>query len=698
MYQAQSLKEITKTKDKGREVIWISEYVLEYKIEECCEAFFRVKRTLYKESIKDIHHHKRPLPDSGAKWRWTEMGGKFYFDYDRLPTDKQELLGSLDALKKGQDKNKLDALETRLKNRVWKLADDYLNDYGQYDPIKKKVLAESAAWLKAIVEMVETDNISLKRHSFFMDVAALLAKNKINYLPHNHRRLMEKILLFFRGDTGHTMTKATDVVQLPREGNSNAKQYDDLELLSWATMMRASGNNYTNALIIRQIHKMCVMSAKKMPSESWFNIFLANHDNKAITTDRWGEKGRRAGVYQHYNPIENALYAGDCWQMDGTRANFLEWKDSDGKSHFLYMVIVRDVHSGAVLGLSLGESEDRWMYIHALRMAVQKTGYLPFELVLDRFPGHNSQEWKEVEYKIKETGTRVTYVHTAQGKAKVERFFNTLQTVFMAQSNKYYGEGIMSNRPFAHRSSEMLKESRKKAKLLSWGFEKACDELEQVMGLYNNTPLSNYSEKYKQIAESPMEMHDKSPKESVKEVEQFRIIRMFGLQKIVGIRNSYIKTDIQKVEYLYCPPTDVILEYAEVMICYDLNDLRMVHLFTPNGLKYLGDAYEQKRIQMYGPNADYEALAKSKMRGKEIREATRAKYEEVVSHARDSSIVDLLMGGLASKEAIEAAETGFLLNVDSLQSKKEATIWDESVEKRDIGFEGYDPFALENQL
>lgn len=693
MYQTQFLKDIIKTKEVGREVVWVSESILEYKIAECRTDYLRDKRRNYKQSVKDMHHHKRPLPDTGAKWRWTEMNNTFYFDYHRLPEDKQNILGSLDELKKGQDKDKLNELERRLKKRVNVLADDYLSDYSQYDNQKKRVLANSAAWLQAIVEVVEDDNISIKKHSFFMDVASILAKNNVSYIPHNHRRLMEKILLFFRGDTGHTMTKATDVVQLPREGNRNAKQYDDLELLSWVTQMRASGNNYTNTLIIRQIERMCVMSAKKMPSQSWFNHFFADHKTKAITTNRWGDKGRKTGIYKHYNAIENAVYAGDCWQMDGTRANFLDWKDSEGKSHFLYMVIVRDVHSGAVLGLSMGESEDRWMYIHALRMAAQKTGYLPYELVLDRFPGHNSQEWKEIEDKVKETGIKVTYVHTAQGKAKVERFFNTLQTVFMAQSDKFYGEGIMSRRPFAHRSSEQLKDSRKKAKLLSWGFEKACDELEKVLGLYNNTPLSNYSDKYRQIAESPMEMHEISPKENAVMVEQHKIIRLFGLQKIVGIRNSYVKTEIQKVEYLFCPPTDVVLEYSEVMICYDLNDLRQVHLYTTNGLKYLGDAPEQKRIQMYGPNADYGALAKSKQRGAEILNATRTKYEEVVSHARDSSIVDLLMGGLASKDAIEAAETGFLLNEPTGKT------WSESAEQDSSqNNDGYDPYALENQL
>jgi transposase InsO family protein len=703
MYQAQSLNELSfVTTEKQWKVSWVSEKVVAYGMDILYEHFFRDKRSNFLKTVPLELQHKRPLPDTGAKWRWREQNGEYYYCYERLPKDYQKLINhSIDEIQKGQDKDKLNALETRLKKRVDFLKEDYLNAYNQYEPKKKLALAEAAAWLKAIVDMIETDGISVRKHSFFMDVASLLVKNGVTYLPHNHRRLMEKILLLFRGDTGHTMTKATDVVQLPREGNSNSKQYDDLELLSWITMMRASGNNYTNALIVRQIRLMCDMTAKKMPSTSWFDLHLAKHDHKLITLGRWGDKGRRVGVYTHYNPIENALYAGDCWQMDGTRANFLDWKDSEGKSHFLYMVIVRDVHSGAVLGLSMGESEDRWMYIHALRMAAQKTGYLPYELVLDRFPGHNSSEFKEIELKIKEAGILVNYVHTAQGKAKIERFFNTLQTVFMAQSDKYYGEGIMSNRPFAHRSSEMLKESRKKAKLLSWGFEKACDELEAVMALYNNTPLSNYSEKYKQVAESPMGLHDKSPKESVKVILTWAIMQMFGLQKVVGIRNSYIKTDIQKVEYLYAPPVEVVLGYKEVMIAYDLNDLRVVHVFTPDGRKYLGDAPEQARAQIYGPNANFEVLAQSKQRGKAIREAITAKYDEVVSHARDSSVVDLLMGGLASKAAIEAAETNHLLG-DRLQAigdrAEETGSWDEIEEKRDSDFEGYDPYALENQL
>ena len=397
-----------------------------------------------------------------------------------------------------------------------------------------------------------------------------------------------------------------------------------------------------------------------MPSVSWFEGILADFENKLMAIGRWGEKGRNAQIYKHYNPIENALYAGDCWQMDGTRANLISYKDETGKERFAYMVVVRDVHSGAILGLSIGLAESAWMYINALRMAVQNTGYLPYEIVTDRFPGHNKKDWVELTDRLKISGVKITYTHEATGKAKLERFFNTLQSVFMALSNYYYGEGIQGHRPFSHRSAEALNKMKKAAKEVGWSFDKACDETENIIGIYNATPLSKYSDKFKKIDKSPLQLHEDSPKENVKIIPVWKTLKYFGYHKTLTIRSSYIITEFQNTEYIYAPSIEIVLKHKEVMIAYDLNNLNSVHVFTADGRTYLGEAQEQKRAQVYGPNADYSGLAKSKERGRLLKEAIAAKYQEIVGHTTYSE-TDLLMNGLNSKAEIEAAETAYLM-------------------------------------
>jgi hypothetical protein len=71
------------------------------------------------------------------------------------------------------------------------------------------------------------------------------------------------------------------------------------------------------------------------------------------------------------------------------RVNITSHTD-DGKDKFLMVVAIRDVHSGDILGYSFDHSENRRVYENAMAMAVQKQVILPYEIVTDRFPGHNT--------------------------------------------------------------------------------------------------------------------------------------------------------------------------------------------------------------------------------------------------------------------------------------------------------------------
>jgi Integrase core domain/Mu transposase, C-terminal len=659
--------QILMLREKTREVTWIPESILFERL-DITDGFIRKSRSMYKDSVPLKSQNDDTLPDTGNAWRFKKRNGVFYYDYDRIPDrNPQKYRSKLGDLTELMSKGTLEGKKVKqtttieaLNQRVKLFRDDFYQHYAEkYNDSTSEGLALGAAWLEAIYDLANAEGVNLKHQAFFVEVAKIVEHERVPYLPHNPRRLKDKILLL-SNKAGHTMMRASDVVVLPREGNNNARKYDDMEILAWVLLMRSSGNNYTDRMIIRRIALMCDMTGKKTPSEAWFTKIFAEHETKILTTGRWGERGRNAQVYKHYTPIENALYAGDCWQMDGTRANLISYKDETGKQRFPYVVVVRDVHSGAILGLSIGLAESAWMYINALRMAVQNTGYLPYEIVTDRFSGHNKKDWIELTDRVKTSGIKITYTHEATGKAKLERFFSTLQSVFMALSNYYYGEGIQGHRPFSHRSSEALNKMKKAAKEVGWSFDKACDEIENIIGSYNSTPLSKYSDKFKKINESPLQLHEESPKENVKIISAWETLKCFGYHKSIDIRHSYIETTIHSIDYIYAPPVDVVLKYPKVMIAYDLNDLRKIYLFTEDGRKFLGEAPEQKLAQKYGPNVDYSILGKSKERGRLLKEAINAKYQEIVGHTTYSE-VDLLMNGLNSKAEIEQAETAFLL-------------------------------------
>ena len=365
--------------------------------------------------------------------------------------------------------------------------------------------------------------------------------------------------------------------------------------------------------------------------------------------------------------MQNALFAGDCWQLDATRINMIAHAKGDKAKGFLFIVAVRDVHSGDLLGYSFDYSENRWAVMNALKMAVQNTGYLPYELVTDRFPGHNTDEVKRIMNGLKHLGVKVTTTHRATGKAHLERSFSTLQTVFMQKSAYYYGEGVQSRRPYAHRSAEYLKEIQKQAAKAGFDLAAARHEALQVVESYRNTRLSDYSRKHPSLHKSPAELHQESQKPNVTRLQPHQISMLFGLKKKVTLKhNGQIRTEIQKAEYHYqVDDFEVQAHHKHVIMSYDLEDLDKVFLFKQRGdlLVYLCEAGQFRKPQPYGPGKETGDIAAAGLRLKGIEERKAKELKNAMAAAANE--VALIMGPFTEKTAAEAAETARLLPAET---------------------------------
>jgi hypothetical protein len=432
--------------------------------------------------------------------------------------------------------------------------------------------------------------------------------------------------------------------------------------------MRASEKNFTNAFIIRHITKLCLMTQRAVPSESWFSQFFALPATKNITAaGRWGARGRYNQRYRGYTPMSGAVFAGDCWQMDGSRVNMIDHKaivvdkktgKEVTKDMFLYAVAVRDVHSGMVLGVSYGYEESRWMYLNALESAVQTAGYLPYEITTDRFPGHDTPEMVELFDNLRGYGVEIDVVHTAEGKPHIERWFGTFQTVFLQSSDYYYGEGVMSNRKFAHRSKEYLKRIKKESKN-DWGWEKACDESNRVIASYNTTPLSSYSRKHKGVESSPEKLHEESDKPNVIDVAPWQQAYLFGIRKELRVANlGLIMHEVQHQKYHYRVDNyDTLSNHATLLCCFSIDDLDTLHLYPAKCDKalrpYLGVAKRIADITQYGPNA-FKDAAEDVAKLREL-EAKRDEHLRLAMVPGMESLA-LLQGGSVPKQEYEAAD------------------------------------------
>lgn len=670
-----SERDIIQRRDRnGRQVTWLSEPLLLQLCETLTEDYLRETcRKRYKATVQERYQKQSFLPDTKKSWRWARVDGLFYYDYERIGDEYREKLPTVPALVQAHAEAKKNGYQSELKATILdralgKLYRDYLHAYPGYDNDKTVQLAKAAAVLQTAADWIRETRYATHKMGFFIELAALV--KPISYLPGNYRILKSKILTVLDGKA------VTEVVDLPRLGNGNAKKYDDPELMAWLLQMRNMPQNYTNTHIIRKLRGLCEIYGKRVPSVSWFNLELAKPYTKFLTAEgRYGKNGRRGAMYKGYVPFENAMFAGDCWQADGTRMNLVGFyvettKVDKNNQHkrvkgqvFLYIIAIRDVYSGDIVGWHLDTKEDRWGYICALKMAVSMTGHLPYEFVIDRFPGHNTEEWEALQDRIQREGTVVTISSAATGKARVERMFSTLQTVFMQDSEWYYGEGVQSRRDYAHRSEEYINTMTKKARREGWDFDAAYREALRIIEAYRSTPLCKYSDQYHKVQQSPRELYQQCEKPHVQTLEVWTQIGLFGLEKEVTIqRGGKIKTTVQGVDYVYnVDDYDTLSQYRKVRLCYDMEDLGTVYLFENSedpGRKYLGEAHEQRKVRRYGPEADWSALQEAKERNRKIEERRKADLEAITA---EGSEVAILLGSYSSKDDTGSAETRWLM-------------------------------------
>ncbi len=345
--------------------VWISEQLV-VEVTGIKERYLRThSRDRYKKSVPATYHKAKFMPASGKAWRWTKQQGQFYYDLDFIPNhspncyremfgDKDHLVQSFQNQKKAED-NKV--FESYFKGVLNNTYEDYLHCYADYKKEHRIALAKACAAVEFGVNYIE-DNPDMKGDTGYRDIVAVIEKMGMQYLPKNYRIFKQKIDAVRNGGQA-----IAELVQLPREGNNNALVHDDPQVLSWAIQLRSMDSNYSNEHITRVITENCILQGKKVPSRRWFgtNVY-EQHEIKFLTASkRFGSGSRKAFIHEGYIPMEGAINAGDCWQIDATRLNIISHKrveiaeDGTKKTSdaFLFVIVVRDVHSGCILGHSL---------------------------------------------------------------------------------------------------------------------------------------------------------------------------------------------------------------------------------------------------------------------------------------------------------------------------------------------------------
>ncbi|MDR2806282.1 MAG: transposase family protein [Dysgonamonadaceae bacterium] len=647
--------------------------ILNYNSMICLNCNFLVQNAnVNSDYLRVAKSRAKRAGSKDVAWKFIQVQGKDYFIYNNIPEAYRMRLPEIEIIKN---------YAIHPGNTVQSLVSEALSDgfrmfTSQFNTLSE---AQSAAVLHSAKNHIEINRIPFNKSIFFEQLANEINLQGVRYLPKSWRNLRDKIRLYVNG------TDVKEIIIVKNKNNANAAKIAKNDALKGLVFeLATSEKNYSAAHIYRKINLICNQSGiDNGPSLRWVSGFMAKSETKNLIHKRYGSGSRFNHQYRSYVPTQTALYAGDAWQIDGTRVNIIDHKatftDKDGKrktvNKYLYIVAIRDVMSGLPLGWEYCYEENAQAVINALATAVRNAGYLPYELIYDRFPGHNTQEWSWIEYNLRRAGTVMTVTHKAEGKAHMERWFGTLQDVFMAESDLYYGEGVRSTRRHAHRSKEYVAKMRQWAAKNNFDFDAAIRETDRILEMHNQTPYNRYSNKFKHIDRSPEQLHDESDKPNTNPISEPQFCYLFGLHKEVSIRNYMIQTQIENATYYYgIDDCEIVDKYTgeKLINCFDPEDLSRVHLF--DGTTFLGTFAEVPPAQRFGPNKDMRAVGKMKKiaadneayRAKKLREIeARQRSAETQYIAPDeenepTSEVGLLLGGRIKKHAHEAAETAYL--------------------------------------
>lgn len=270
------------------------------------------------------------------------------------------------------------------------------------------------------------------------------------------------------------------------------------------------------------------------------------------------------------------------WYGDGTKLN-LYYRDEEGKIRTTMVYEVMDAYSEVFLGYYISDHENFEAQYNAYRMAIQKSGHKPFEIVHDNQGGHKKLE------KNKETGEsgffdKICHIHrpTApySGQSKtIENAFGRFQDQILRQDWRFTGMNITTKKAASRPNLEYIEAN--KDQLFT---------LDELMAHYAEARRAWNAAPHPATGISRIEMYEESVNEETDRVTVADMVDIFWVwtRRPVTFTDQGIQITIGKIKRQY----EVYSEagkpdhewrrrntYREFYVKYDPSDLRSIRLY-----------------------------------------------------------------------------------------------------------------------
>ena len=317
--------------------------------------------------------------------------------------------------------------------------------------------------------------------------------------------------------------------------------------------------------------------------ESTIRNYLATHESDNLTLlARQGYRSFEAKILGYLplnrtkDPLSKIIIDGYVTQVKCEGESLSPIK--------LLIFAIMDSFSGYVV-IEIGEVEDYNLIRRTFEKFLSFTGYkMPMEVVSDGHTSSQSRYFETFRKYLKDN--KVTWVVTPnpRRKSQLERWFGTLQQIYLTKIVGYVGEGIKSRRKDAHPSEEVL--------MIVKSREYLKNRNELIRLLYSAVDDYNTNAHFKDAA-SPLDLyHLKKPINFI-QLQDFHLPYFFWDKHEVSIHGSMIilrRTIADKVKRWFYRKAEFdfsLLNGSQVDVYHKPEEDQFVYLFERKSMKFI---------------------------------------------------------------------------------------------------------------
>lgn len=361
-------------------------------------------------------------------------------------------------------------------------------------------------------------------------------------------------------------------------GNSSALKItgDFLKLI--VALKRSKVPVYTDAQLFEKANEIAEERGwKPIRSLSGMKKWLNSPSVEPLWYDAvYGEQAARQR-YGRKHKTALPIRRDTLWYGDGTKLN-LYYRDEQGKVRTTQVYEVIDAMSEVLLGYCISDTEDYEAQYHAYRMAIQKSGHKPYEIVYDNQGGHKKLDSDGFIGKICRVH-RPTQPYNGESKT-IESVFGRFQAQVLHKDWRFTGQNVTAKKASSRPNVEFIEANKD-----------SLYTLEELKDAYAAARKEWNEGVHPATGERRIDMYEKSVNEETQEVTLHDMVDMFWVftKRMATFTDQGLQVTIkgEKRQYEVCSSPGVPDHewrrkhtYERFIVAYDPYDFASIRLYT----------------------------------------------------------------------------------------------------------------------